>query len=73
MWFQPYVNRSLMSFREAVMVVAGRYRRSTHIRDIIVDVKAKLGNQGDKIGAVGVRTLWYASRNDFGQQELSRK
>ena len=41
----PYVNHSLMSFREAIIVVAGNYQSTTYMREVNVDLKAKYDNK----------------------------
>ena len=35
----PYVNRAMMSFREAIVVIAGKYRSTTYLRDIVLEVR----------------------------------
>ena len=34
-----YVNRAMMSFREAIVVIAGKYRSTTYLRDIVLEVR----------------------------------
>ena len=41
----PYVNRSLMTFREVIIVFAAKLRSTSYIRDIVIDIKARFTNK----------------------------
>jgi hypothetical protein len=53
----PYVNRSLMSFQKAIMIIAGKVRSTTYLRDILVDVKAKYSNKETMRGKTLLRRV----------------
>jgi hypothetical protein len=41
----PYVNRALMSFKEAIIILAGNFNSKTYLNEINIDLKVKYANK----------------------------